>query len=56
MIKRDELKNILSKKVLFLDGAVGTELFKRGFSEFSQEILLLRTQKAILELQKEYEV
>lgn len=54
MIKRDELKNILSKKVLFLDGAVGTELIIRGFGEFSQEILLLRNQKAILEIQKEY--
>ncbi|TES94167.1 MAG: 5-methyltetrahydrofolate--homocysteine methyltransferase, partial [Candidatus Cloacimonadota bacterium] len=54
MIKRDELKNILSKKVLFLDGAVGTELIKGGFSEFSQEIFLLRNQKAILEIQKEY--
>ncbi|TET17694.1 MAG: 5-methyltetrahydrofolate--homocysteine methyltransferase, partial [Candidatus Cloacimonadota bacterium] len=50
----DRLKNILQKRLLFLDGALGTELFKRGFSEFPPEEYLLRNQSAIFEIQKDH--
>ncbi len=48
------LKNNLRKRLLFLDGALGTELFKRGFSEFPPEEYLLREPNAIFEIQKDY--
>jgi 5-methyltetrahydrofolate--homocysteine methyltransferase len=53
-MKKEDLKKILREKVLILDGAIGTELVRRGFSEFPPEVYLLRNKSALYEIQKEY--
>ena len=53
-MNRNKLKNILTQKVLFLDGPIGTELIRRGFGELSPEVCLFNNQKAILEIQEDY--
>lgn len=53
-MNRNKLKNILSKRVLILDGAMGTELIRKGFDKFPPEVYLPRNQKAILEIQRDY--
>ena len=39
-MKRTELKEILKERVLILDGAYGTELAKRGYSEVPERVVL----------------
>ncbi|OQX54365.1 MAG: hypothetical protein B5M53_05905 [Candidatus Cloacimonas sp. 4484_209] len=54
MTTKNRLKEILSRKILLLDGAMGTELIKRGYGEFPPEIYLLKMKKPILDIQKDY--
>ncbi|MEN3043362.1 MAG: homocysteine S-methyltransferase family protein [Fervidobacterium sp.] len=53
---REEFSEIVGNRVLFLDGAYGTELFKRGYVKGKEpiEILNLKNPDAVLELQAEY--
>lgn len=53
-MNRKKIKSILSKKVLLSDGALGTELIKRGFGGFPPEVYILRNREAIFEIQKDY--
>ncbi|MCX7654100.1 MAG: homocysteine S-methyltransferase family protein [Fervidobacterium sp.] len=53
---REEFSKIVENRILFLDGAYGTELFKRGYIKGKEpiEILNLKNPEAVLELQTEY--
>jgi len=53
-MRRNEFKNLLEQKVLFLDGAYGTEFIKRGFGEKLVELLNLTAPEEVRKLQKEY--
>jgi len=53
-MNRDKIKDILLKRVLILDGAMGTELIKRGFGGISPEQCILQNEKAILDIQRDY--
>ncbi|MDI6862260.1 MAG: homocysteine S-methyltransferase family protein, partial [Pseudothermotoga sp.] len=53
-MRRDEFLKLLEKRVLFLDGAYGTELFKRGFRGKLVEVLNLENPEMVRELQCDY--
>ena len=53
-MNRNKLKNILSQKILLLDGALGTELIRKGFDKFPPEVYILHNPKAILEIHTNY--
>ncbi|WP_448523517.1 homocysteine S-methyltransferase family protein [Pseudothermotoga sp.] len=53
-MRRDEFLNLLEKRVFFLDGAYGTELFKRGFRGKLVETLNLENPEMVRELQRDY--
>ena len=53
-MRRNEFRNLLEQKVLFLDGAYGTEFMKRGFGEKLVELLNLTAADEVRKLQKEY--
>jgi 5-methyltetrahydrofolate--homocysteine methyltransferase len=55
-LTREEFSTLVSQRVLFLDGAYGTELFKRGHVKGKEpiEILNLKAPEKVLELQREY--
>lgn len=52
-MKREEFRRILRERVLFLDGAYGTEFFKRGFRGVI-ELLNLTEPSEVERLQEEY--
>ena len=53
---RSEFHVLISERVLFLDGAYGTEFFKRGYIKGKEpiEILNVKAPEKVLELQSEY--
>ncbi|MCX7813031.1 MAG: homocysteine S-methyltransferase family protein [Pseudothermotoga sp.] len=51
---RNEFSQLLRERVLFLDGAYGTELFKRGFRGKLIETLNLQDPEKVGQLQREY--
>jgi len=53
-MRRDEFLKLLEKRVLFLDGAYGTELFKRGFRGKLVEALNIENPEMVRELQRDY--
>ena len=53
-MRRNEFRNLLEQKVLFLDGAYGTEFIKRGFAEKLVELLNLTVADEVRKLQREY--
>ncbi len=53
-MKREEFRKLLEQRVLFLDGAYGTEFFKRGHKVDLIELLNIREPQAVEQLQKEY--
>jgi len=53
-MRRNEFRNLLEQKVLFLDGAYGTEFIKRGFGEKLVELLNLTAADEVRKLQREY--
>ena len=55
-LTRGKFANLLSERVMFLDGAYGTELFKRGYIKGREPIELLNVKKpdVVLELQRDY--
>ncbi len=53
-MKREEFRKILERRVLFLDGAYGTEFFKRGERTELIELLNLRKPEVVEKLQREY--
>ncbi len=53
-MKRSEFKSLLQERVLFLDGAYGTEFFKRGYKIDLIELLNIREPSAVANLQKDY--
>ncbi|MGJ8454067.1 homocysteine S-methyltransferase family protein [Pseudothermotoga sp. U03pept] len=52
-MRRDEFTKLLNEKVIFLDGAYGTEFFKRGFRGVI-ELLNITAPNTVRDLQKEY--
>ncbi len=52
-MNRRELRKILKEKVLVLDGAYGTELSKRGYSDVPEEVVLENPQ-VVKKLQEDY--
>jgi 5-methyltetrahydrofolate--homocysteine methyltransferase len=52
-MKREELKEILEKRVLVLDGAYGTELAKRGYPNVP-EMVVLEAPQAVKKLHEDY--
>jgi 5-methyltetrahydrofolate--homocysteine methyltransferase len=53
-MRRNEFKNLLEQKVLFLDGSYGSEFIKRGLGEKLVERLNLTASDEVRKLQKEY--
>lgn len=53
-MKREKFINLLSNRVLFLDGAYGTEFVKRGFKEDIFELLNIKNPQAVKDLQTLY--
>ncbi|MBN2724214.1 MAG: homocysteine S-methyltransferase family protein [Deltaproteobacteria bacterium] len=53
-MNRNDFKNLLSRRVLVLDGAYGTEFFKMGLGDLPGEILNLKHPDAVYSLQKSY--
>ncbi|AEH50620.1 homocysteine S-methyltransferase family protein [Pseudothermotoga thermarum] len=53
-MKREEFHEMLKQRVLFLDGAYGTEFFKRGYKVDLIELLNVKNPQAVAQLQKEY--
>lgn len=53
-MKRDELLRILKDRILLLDGAYGTEFFKRGYGDCPGDMLNILHPEVVLALQKEY--
>ncbi len=51
---RKSIKALLSRKILFLDGAVGTELIKRGLGDIPPERAVLQLPSVVEEIQKAY--
>lgn len=53
---REIFRRAISERVLFLDGAYGTELFKRGYVKGREpiEILNIKNPNAVMELQTDY--
>ncbi len=52
-MKRNEFLQMLNERVLFLDGAYGTEFFKRGFRELI-ELLNISKPEVVEKLQRDY--
>ncbi|AEH51650.1 homocysteine S-methyltransferase family protein [Pseudothermotoga thermarum] len=53
-MKRSEFKNLLQERVLFLDGAYGTEFFKSEYKIDLIEFLNIKEPSAVAKIQKEY--
>ncbi|MGC9771562.1 homocysteine S-methyltransferase family protein [Fervidobacterium islandicum] len=55
-LTRQQFSELLSQRVLFLDGAYGTELFKRGYIKNREpiELLNITNPDAVLSLQTDY--
>ena len=53
-MKREQLRKMLSKRVLVLDGAMGTELIKRGCGDATPEKVILHSPEVILKIQSDY--
>ncbi|MEJ5228821.1 MAG: homocysteine S-methyltransferase family protein [Pseudothermotoga sp.] len=52
-MRRDEFRKLLNERVIFLDGAYGTEFFKRGFRGVI-ELLNITAPETVRDLQKDY--
>lgn len=53
-MKREKFNDLIKERVLFLDGAYGTEFFKRGYKEDLVELLNIKNPEAVRDLQNEY--
>lgn len=53
-MKRKHFKNLLEQRVFFLDGASGTEFFKRGYEGKLAEILNLTRAEDVMKLHRDY--
>lgn len=53
-MKRNEFSRLLEERVLFLDGAYGTEFLKKGYKENLPEILNLKAPEVVRKLHEEY--
>lgn len=53
-MNRIEFLEILEKKILFLDGAYGSEFIARGYSNIIGERLVLEKPEAVYQLHKDY--
>lgn len=53
-MKRSEFLKRIEERVLFLDGAYGTELFKRGFRGKLIELLNIEAPETVKKLQQDY--
>ena len=55
-LTRQKFSELLSQRVMFLDGAYGTELFKRGYIKTREpiELLNIANAEAVLSLQADY--
>lgn len=53
-MRRNEFKNLLEQKVLFLDGGYGSEFIKRGCREKLVELLNMTAPEEVRKLQREY--
>ena len=53
-MKREELLRILEDRILLLDGAYGTEFFKRGYGDCPGDMLNILHPEIVLILQEEY--
>jgi len=53
-VKRTEFLDLLKERVLFLDGAYGTELFKRAKKRKAIELLNIENPEVVRKLQDEY--
>ncbi len=53
-MKREQIHELLSRRVLFLDGAVGTELIKREYGDIPPEYAVLKHRSVVEEIQKSY--
>ncbi len=53
-MNRAEFAKILKEKILTLDGAYGSEFFKKGYGEYCTDELNLSHPQVVLDLQKKY--
>lgn len=53
-MRRKRIQELLSRKLLFLDGAVGTELIKRGYGDIAPEQAVLEFPSTVEEIHKNY--
>ncbi|KUK80633.1 MAG: Homocysteine S-methyltransferase, partial [Petrotoga mobilis] len=53
-MNRKDFEELLSKKILILDGGYGTEFIKRGYKNIPAEILNIRYPEVVYDLQSEY--
>lgn len=53
-MQRNAFLNLINERVLFLDGAYGTEFFKRGYINLPGELLNIKIPEVVEELHFEY--
>ncbi len=53
-MNKDKFLNILNERVLFLDGAYGTEFLKKGYNEKIFDLLNIKNPEAVEQVHKSY--
>ncbi len=53
-MNRIEFNELLSKRILVLDGGYGSEFFKRGYGNIPGDLLNLKHPEVVLDVQKKY--